>query len=170
MTHSIQNVRLKVLLGMLLAVASLAVTTQTSLAADKKGPEISRVIAKEMTAAQKALQAGQWQEALKNLDAAEQKSPLTPFDKKTIFDFKAFADVRLNKLKDAQESYEQALATGQYTPEEAAKTKRTLFRLAAGNQQYPKALEYGKQVADAGDRSEERRVGKECRSRWSPYH
>src|SRR3712207_1003840 len=24
--------------------------------------------------------------------------------------------------------------------------------------------------ADFGDRSEERRVGKECRSRWSPYH
>ena len=24
--------------------------------------------------------------------------------------------------------------------------------------------------AEAGDRSEERRVGKECRSRWSPYH
>ena len=23
---------------------------------------------------------------------------------------------------------------------------------------------------DNGDRSEERRVGKECRSRWSPYH
>src|SRR2546425_1975472 len=23
---------------------------------------------------------------------------------------------------------------------------------------------------DASDRSEERRVGKECRSRWSPYH
>src|SRR5450631_2650464 len=151
MTHSIQNVRLKVLLGMVLAAASIVATTQNSLAADKKGPEISRVIAKEMTAAQKALQAGQWQEALKNLDAAEQKSPLTAFDKKTIFDFKAFADVRLNKLKDAQENYEQALATGQYTPDEAAKTKRTLFRLAAGNQQYPKALEYGKQVADAGD-------------------
>jgi len=25
-------------------------------------------------------------------------------------------------------------------------------------------------VAGALDRSEERRVGKECRSRWSPYH
>ena len=24
--------------------------------------------------------------------------------------------------------------------------------------------------ASVGDRSEERRVGKECRSRWSPYH
>src|SRR2546425_8347023 len=26
------------------------------------------------------------------------------------------------------------------------------------------------QLADAFRRSEERRVGKECRSRWSPYH
>ena len=25
-------------------------------------------------------------------------------------------------------------------------------------------------VANIGTRSEERRVGKECRSRWSPYH
>ena len=25
-------------------------------------------------------------------------------------------------------------------------------------------------VKDLCDRSEERRVGKECRSRWSPYH
>src|SRR5256886_16370517 len=25
-------------------------------------------------------------------------------------------------------------------------------------------------IAQANDRSEERRVGKECRSRWSPYH
>src|SRR2546427_9304507 len=25
-------------------------------------------------------------------------------------------------------------------------------------------------IADAMERSEERRVGKECRSRWSPYH
>jgi tetratricopeptide (TPR) repeat protein len=75
---------------------------------------------------------------------------LTPFDKKTILDFKGFANVRLNKLKEAEQDYEQALATGQYTPEEASKTTRMLFRLSAGNQQYAKALEYGKQVAEAG--------------------
>src|SRR2546430_16423733 len=28
----------------------------------------------------------------------------------------------------------------------------------------------GRQVAEPDQRSEERRVGKECRSRWSPYH
>ena len=30
-------------------------------------------------------------------------------------------------------------------------------------------LTYGR-GSDSADRSEERRVGKECRSRWSPYH
>ena len=27
-----------------------------------------------------------------------------------------------------------------------------------------------KKIIQTDDRSEERRVGKECRSRWSPYH
>ena len=33
------------------------------------------------------------------------------------------------------------------------------------------AKRFSKRVVSAvNDRSEERRVGKECRSRWSPYH
>lgn len=149
MTHLIQNVRSGIVLSLTLAVMGTAALSPAALAAEKK-EEISRVIAKEMTAAQKALQAGQWQEALKNLEAAEQKSPLTPFDKKTIYDFKGFADVKLNKLKEAEQNYEQAIATGQYSTEDAAKTTRMLFRLSAGNQQYDKALTYGKEIADAG--------------------
>ena len=33
-----------------------------------------------------------------------------------------------------------------------------------------KATVVGDTISDPDDRSEERRVGKECRSRWSPYH
>ena len=33
-----------------------------------------------------------------------------------------------------------------------------------------KAISEGERGFDAISRSEERRVGKECRSRWSPYH
>ena len=29
---------------------------------------------------------------------------------------------------------------------------------------------YGHSNGEVAERSEERRVGKECRSRWSPYH
>src|SRR2546430_17138754 len=34
----------------------------------------------------------------------------------------------------------------------------------------PSELVGGESAAERGLRSEERRVGKECRSRWSPYH
>ena len=36
---------------------------------------------------------------------------------------------------------------------------------------WPEAkLAIGPAIKDGSSRSEERRVGKECRSRWSPYH
>ncbi len=139
-----------------LALACLGLGCATASAAEKeKAQQISRVIAKEMTAAQKAMQSNQWAEALKNLEAAETKSGLNAFDKKTIYDFKGFAYVKLNNFKAAEQSYEAAIATGAYTPDEAAKTTRMLFRLSAGNQQYAKAIEYGKQVVDSGAASTE---------------
>jgi tetratricopeptide (TPR) repeat protein len=138
-------------LSVLLAAACVSGLAGMSAAADKPKQEVSRVIAKEMTAAQKALAAQQWAEAIKNLDAAEQKSGLTTFDKKTIDDFRGFAYIKLNNLKSAQTNYEAAMATGGYTPEEAAQTIKKLFRISASNQQYPKAIEYGKQMAEAGN-------------------
>src|SRR5271163_3694226 len=82
----------------MLVLACLAAGLPAVYAADKKPQEISRIIAKEMTAAQKAMQANQWSEMLKNLEAAETKSPLTPFDKKSIAEFKGFAYVKMNNL------------------------------------------------------------------------
>ena len=159
MTHSIRDIACRpakswagcLSVAAMLALFSLWLSPQTAWSAEKeKGQQISRVIAKEMTAAQKALQASQWAEAIKNLDAAETKSGLNAFDKKTIYDFKGFAYVKLNNLKAAEQAYETALATGAYSPEDSAKTTRMLFRLSAGNQQYAKATEYGKQVAESG--------------------
>jgi hypothetical protein len=136
----------------MLALVCLAVNPGVAYSAEKEkgGQQISRVIAKEMMAAQKALQAQQWAEAIKNLEAAETKSGINAFDKKTINDYKGFAYAKLNNLKASEQAYEAALATGAYSPEDAAKTTRMLFRLSAGNQQYAKAIEYGKQVADSG--------------------
>ena len=43
-------------------------------------------------------------------------------------------------------------------------------RLSTVNYRLPFARSAGSRMAVALGRSEERRVGKECRSRWSPYH
>ena len=51
---------------------------------------------------------------------------------------------------------------------EAEKEQVTITLNADGINGYPKQLTVDK--GEARSRSEERRVGKECRSRWSPYH
>src|SRR5882724_10005156 len=159
MTHSIHNIGCRPAkfragywsVAVMLALVCLWLSPQAALSAEKKqSQQISRVIAKELTAAQKALQAQQWAEAIKNLEAAETKPGLNAFDKMKVADFKGFAFVKLNKLKDAQQAYEQAMATGAYPPEDAAKTTKMLFRITAGSQQNAKAIEYGKQVAESG--------------------
>ena len=44
-------------------------------------------------------------------------------------------------------------------------------KIILGDKNIENAKNIQKTMVDAGfDRSEERRVGKECRSRWSPYH
>src|SRR2546425_3967215 len=41
---------------------------------------------------------------------------------------------------------------------------------ARGLERAPQSLPGGARLLQVLERSEERRVGKECRSRWSPYH
>src|SRR5579859_1594408 len=158
MSHSIRDSRRRPAMLCLMALLGCAAISPAAFSADKpadkpKGQEISRVIAKEMTAAQKALQANQWTEALKNLDAAETKSGLTPFDEMKISYFKGFANIKLNNLKAAQAAFEKSQATGVATPEDKVNITRALFGISASTSQFQKTVEYGKEMADAGTAS-----------------
>jgi hypothetical protein len=136
----------------LLAFAGLATAPRSGYAAEKqeKQQQISRVIAKEMTAAQKALQSQQWAEAIKQLEAAQTKSGLTPFDLESIYRLHGYANIKLNNLKGGQADYEKALATGAATAEDKASMTRTLFSIAASTNQFQKTIDYGKEMSDAG--------------------
>jgi hypothetical protein len=134
------------------------VTTGQSVPSDTVKPKagvVSRVIGKEMRAAHSALQAGEWNEALRNLEAAQNISPLTAFDLKTIYEFKAYAYVKLKNLDNAQSAYEAELASGAVTVEETVNLFRTLFRLSVANQEQAKAIGYGEQLAEHGGASAE---------------
>jgi tetratricopeptide (TPR) repeat protein len=113
-------------------------------------PMISHILAGDITAAQQAFQDNQWSEALKNLQAASTKSPLTAYDLKTIEEWTGIAYVRLHNFRAAQTAYEAALATGAYKTEELAKVFRLLFQLAVTNKQDVKAIEYGVRATAAG--------------------
>jgi tetratricopeptide (TPR) repeat protein len=144
----IHSIRVSVCAGAL-AVICLAVNPRLAFSADKpKDQQISHTIGKEFEAARKAMNANQWADVIKNLEAAEAKPGLTAFDKKSIYDYKGFAYIKLSKYKEAEAAYEQAMATGLYTAEDSAKTTKMLFQLAAQNQQFQKALEYGKSATE----------------------
>ncbi len=89
----------------------------------------SRVIEPEMRRAQAALQAGQWQEALDDVQVAERKQGVTIFDAKTINHFKAYAHLQLHNYSAALTDFERVLATGIATPEETASISKTVSAL-----------------------------------------
>src|SRR5277367_5453929 len=125
--QSMRTLQKSAALGSALAlIAVLALHPAGAFAAESKN-QVSHTIGKEMTAAQKALQAQQWAEAIKNLDEAAQKSGLTAFDKFTIENFKGYAEIKLGKYKEAETDWEAALASGLYGPEEKEKTISALF-------------------------------------------
>ncbi len=136
----------------LLAGVSLALVSVGARAAEskEKSQSVSHIIGKEMAAAQEALKKGQWQDALKNCQAAEAKSPLTAFDKKSIYDFEAFAYIKMQNYKAALEAYDKEIATGAVPAGEVSDLKHRMFQLSAATQQYGKAIEIGKDLADAG--------------------
>jgi len=123
---------------------------QAALAADSsaKTPQISRSIAKDVSDGQKALQAGQYADGLKHLETAEAGSGLTPFDKKTIAELKGYAYIKLSNYKAASQAYEDALATGAGTADENVKYTKSIFTIAANEQNYAKELDYGKKLID----------------------
>jgi tetratricopeptide (TPR) repeat protein len=130
------------------AISSAATIRPTTQSSSRQ--ELSRVIGKEMTAAQSELQAGEWQDALNDLNAAEQKQGLTGFDKKTIHSFKAFVLIKLNNLKMALTEYERMLATHAATLQETEDAIRMLFSLNAATGNLRGTIDYGEQMVDEG--------------------
>ena len=69
-------------------------------------------------------------------------------------------EVRLKELRQQKKTTQRALA------DHLGITDRTYQYYEVGRVRPP----YETLLALTAERSEERRVGKECRSRWSPYH
>ena len=70
----------------------------------------------------------------------------------------------MSEKMDLEKENFQAQVDGERLRMEAA--EKAGENLAEGTVEAYEAIEHGV----VGTRSEERRVGKECRSRWSPYH
>src|SRR5713226_1147098 len=92
------------------------------------------------------------------------------FGQKVTQDFYVSNEDLLAKLQAGAKGYDVVVPTG-YMVEILIK-QGLLFKLAKDHLPNFKNVDarFTNQPFDPGNQSEERRVGKECRSRWSPYH
>src|SRR5256886_9189172 len=87
----------------------------------------------------------------------------------TRFDCDWSSDVCSSDLR-ATEIFADPIERLRITPARPHAEELHLRRAAGRNHERHETHEKQNEVASHRDRSEERRVGKECRSRWSPYH
>src|ERR1700748_3454794 len=149
MSHSIFDMRRHPLALCLCALMGFAAVAPAYSADKPKGQEISRAIAKEMTAAQKAMAANQWTEVLKNLDGLDTRSGLTAYDKTKINDFRGYSYVKLNKLKEAEGAYEAAIEAGGIFSRRARAPAPPALPGGRAKSENAKAIEYGKTVTES---------------------
>src|SRR5574344_1384259 len=92
----------------------------------------------------------------------------TVYDKDSDASFERLHQATVTYKNDLDEVTKKTIAWRQIGTTTNAKGEEEAIRgFVEVSGQYSKALE---KTSIAADRSEERRVGKECRSRWSPYH
>ncbi|HPF28019.1 MAG: tetratricopeptide repeat protein [Steroidobacteraceae bacterium] len=115
-----------------------------------KGPTISKAVAKEMKAAQDALNAKQWDTALAKLSEASSKSGKTPFDQHMINEFQGFAYVRKGNYAEAARELEAGLNSGFLASGEVGTRVKALSQLNYQTKNYSKAVEYGQRAISNG--------------------
>ena len=81
------------------------------------------------------------------------------------------AEIMMGFVKKGQAYMQDEFGNTPYTHEPVTKAGETadLIKFAGSEDAQGTTLEFARPL-NPGGRSEERRVGKECRSRWSPYH
>ena len=126
--------------GTLLPV-STALAASKEKAADK--PKLSPSVAKPLAAAQTAMNAKNWDEALARVNEAAAVEPKTPYDAFMVDELGLHVYLQKKDYVKAAEVLERVLATGFVPETERPQRLRVMTQLSVQNKQYPKALQYG---------------------------
>ncbi|HUI61566.1 MAG TPA: tetratricopeptide repeat protein [Steroidobacteraceae bacterium] len=138
-----------------LAAAGLIAFQSPASAADEKKPTVSKDLAKPLKAAQDALTAKKYADALVKLKEAEGNPKKTPYDQHIINELSGFAYVRLNNYPEAVKSLEAGLNDGFLDQGDVANRVKTLAQVNYQLKNYDKAIEFGNRAIKAGNADEE---------------
>lgn len=148
------GVRAKWIAALVLGIAIGAGGGITAWSADKPAEKqgVSKAAAKPLKAAQEAMNAKKYDEALAKLKEAQGISGKTPYDDFVTNRMLGFVYVRTNQYPEAARALEAALQAGDfYEPEEKASSIKALAQVNYQIKNYDKAIEFGtRSIKEAG--------------------
>ena len=153
--------KLNILAALVLGVAVVSVTSfsavGTAVAQEKKNT-VSKELAKTLKAAQEAVQAKKYNDALAKLKDAESNPKKTPFDQHIINELSAFAYAHTNNAAEAAKANEALVNDGFSQQSEIPARVKAVAAANYGLKNYDKAIEYGNRAIKGGFADDEIRT------------
>lgn len=125
----------------------LPVSSAVAAAKEKEKPaakqKLSPAVGKPLVAAQEAMNAKNWDEALVQIEAARAVEPKTPYDAFMVDELGWYVYLQKKDYVKSAEALERSLASGMVPEADKQQRLRALTQMTLQNKQYDKALSYG---------------------------
>ncbi len=124
------------------AMATVALLPSTVLAGEPAGPSIGPKVGKPMKAAQDAMKAKNWPEALAKVKEAQAIEGKTPFEEYQINEFLGYILINQKDFAGAAAAFEKNVNSGQVPAAELTNKLKTVAQLTFQTKQYAKSADY----------------------------
>jgi tetratricopeptide (TPR) repeat protein len=144
----------KLAAALFLGIASVGAlsmgVTAVAVAAEEKKPTVSKAAAKPLKAAQEAMEAKNYPEALAKLKEVQGMSGLQPYDLHLMNEMFGFVYVRTGDYPEAAKSLEASLNDGFMEASEQPQRVKALAQVNYQIKNYDKAIEFGNRAVKDG--------------------
>jgi tetratricopeptide (TPR) repeat protein len=157
MRNTTMNIKSRLVMTLVLSAAVVAATSLVpAVAADKKEEnKVSKDLAKPLKAAQDALQAKKYPDALAKLKEAESNPKKTPYDEHVINVLAGSAYARTNDYQSAEKAFEAQVNDGFTDQQDLPRIVKATAQINYQLKNYDKAIEYGNKAVKGGFGDEE---------------
>jgi|SRR5579872_2308100 len=132
------------------AVVAGAVSQPAFSADEKKKQTVSKELAKTLKAANDALQAKKYSEALAKIKEADGNPKKTPYDQHIINELSGFAYARTNNYAEAAKAFEAELNDGFIEQSDVPSRVKALAQINYQLKNYEKAIDFGTRAVKGG--------------------
>jgi tetratricopeptide (TPR) repeat protein len=149
------NIVRALVLGAAIAGAAGLVPGKPVFAADEKKQTVSKDLAKPLKAAQDALQAKKYPDAIAKLKEAQANPKKTPFDEHIINEMAGVAYAKTGNYPEAAKAFEAEINDGFLDEKDTPGRVKAVAQINYQLKNYDKAIEYGNRAVKGGYADEE---------------